>query len=180
MDSQSQSAFAEAAPGRIGHNAEAESLDRVADTIQVEVHHKASRGSPGLEGNLEARTGDWGAEVHKDGSREGRANAEGIVEAVAGAVDFGFVAAPDLSMAGRTVAASLVVAFVRIPQLWGDEHSVGDPCQLLAPLFARHQSNNISASYKYQKEGNGNIHMVLRSRWFIENDLHPKCFIILR
>ena len=28
-----------------------------------------------------------------------------------------------------------------------------------------------------QKEGNGNIHTVLRSRWYA-NNLHPKCFII--
>ena len=43
------------------------------------------------------------------------------------------------------------------------------------------EPKRVSIKVKYvqinQKEGNGNIHTVLRSRWYIDN-LHPKCFII--
>lgn len=43
------------------------------------------------------------------------------------------------------------------------------------------EPKEVSIKVKYvqinQKEGNGNIHTVLRSRWYI-NNLHPKCFII--
>jgi hypothetical protein len=43
------------------------------------------------------------------------------------------------------------------------------------------EPKKVSIKVKYvqinQKEGNGNIHTVLRSRWYIDN-LHPKCFII--
>ena len=43
------------------------------------------------------------------------------------------------------------------------------------------EPKEVSIKVKYiqinQKEGNGNIHTVLRSQWYIDN-LHPKCFII--
>lgn len=84
---QSQSAFAEGGLDRTGRNSGVESLDLVAGTIRVEVRHKASRGSPVLEGSLGAQTVDSAVEVHRDGSREGKANAEEIVEVVAGAAD---------------------------------------------------------------------------------------------
>ncbi len=126
-DFQSLSAFAEGGLDRTARNSGVESLDLVAGTIRVEVRHKASRGSPVLEGDLEAQTVDGAAEVHRDGSRVGKANAEGIVEAVAGAAGSKSVAVPDLSMVGARQPAGPVVASVRAQRGWDDEHSVGEP-----------------------------------------------------
>lgn len=112
------------------------SLGPGADTIPVEVHHRASRGSPDLVGNPGGRTVGWAEEVHRGCSREERGSAEDTVEAVAGAAGFGSSADLALSAAGQRKHAKFadpVAASAQTPELLGDEHSVAIAALAICP-----------------------------------------------